>query len=62
VKGTYKGAVDHKLEVTVKFGEKAFTDVQLLNPTPTFTSGQVITEIVPRNSYTAYMQMQQQQQ
>jgi transglutaminase-like putative cysteine protease len=62
VKGTYKGAVDHKLEVVVKFGEKAFTDAQLLNPTPTFTSGQVVTEIVPRNSYTAYMQMQQQQQ
>lgn len=62
VKGTYKGAVDHKLEVTVKFGEKVFTDAQLLNPTPTFTSGQVVTEIVPRNSYTAYMQMQQQQQ
>jgi transglutaminase-like putative cysteine protease len=62
VKGTYKGAVDHKLEVTVKFGEKAFTDAQLLNPTPTFSSGQVVTEIVPRNSYTAYMQMQQQQQ
>jgi transglutaminase-like putative cysteine protease len=62
VKGTYKGAVEHKLEVTVKFGEKAFTDAQLINPTPTFTSGHVVTEIVPRNSYTAYMQMQQQQQ
>jgi len=62
VKGTYKGAVNHRLEVTVKFGEHAFTDAQLLNPTPTFTSGLVASEIVPRNSYTAYMQMQQQQQ
>jgi transglutaminase-like putative cysteine protease len=62
VKGTYKGAVDHKLEVTVQFGQKAFTDAQLINPAPTFTSGQVVTEVVPRNSYSAYMQMQQQQQ
>ncbi len=62
VKGTYKGAVDHRLEVTVQFGERAFTDVQLINPTPTFTSGNVVEEVVPRNSYTAYMQMQQQQQ
>lgn len=62
VKGTYKGAVDHKLEVTVQFGESAFTDAQLINAMPTFTSGHVVTEVVPRNSYTAYMQMQQQQQ
>ncbi len=62
VKGTYKGAVDHRLEVTVQFGERAFTDVQLINPTPTFTSGNVVEEVVSRNSYTAYMQMQQQQQ
>jgi transglutaminase-like putative cysteine protease len=62
VKGNYKGAVEHKLEVTVKFGEQAFTDTQLLNQVPTFVSGHVVTEIVPRNSYIAYMQMQQQQQ
>jgi len=62
VKGTYKGAVDHRLEVTVQFGERAFTDTQLLNALPTFTSGNVVEEVVPRNSYTAYMQMQQQQQ
>jgi len=62
VKGTYKGAVDHRLEVTVQFGERAFTDTQLLNAVPTFTSGNVLEEVVPRNSYTAYMQMQQQQQ
>jgi transglutaminase-like putative cysteine protease len=60
VKGTYKGAVEHKLEVTVQFGTKAFTEEQLANPTPTFVSG-AITEGVPRNSYIAYMQMQQQQ-
>ena len=61
VKGTYKGAVEHKLEVTVKFGDKAFTEAQLLNPVPTFTSGVLATEVLPRNSYMAYMQMQQQQ-
>jgi len=61
VKGTYKGALDHKLEVTVKFGLKAFTEAQLLNTTPTFTSGQVVNDPMPRNSYMAYMQMQQQQ-
>lgn len=62
VKGTYKGAVDHRLEVTVQFGERAFTDAQVNNSTPTFMSGTVTDEVVPRNSYTAYMQMQQQQQ
>jgi transglutaminase-like putative cysteine protease len=61
VKGNYKGNVEHKLEVTVRFGEQAFTDTQLLNQVPTFVSGHVVTEIVPRNSYIAYMQMQQQQ-
>jgi transglutaminase-like putative cysteine protease len=61
VKGTYKGAIEHKLEVTVKFGQKAFTDAQLVNPIPTFTSGEIADESVPRNSYMAYMQMQQQQ-
>lgn len=63
VKGTYKGAVEHKLEVTVEFGSKAFSEAHLAkNPTPTFVSGSVATEGVPRNSYMAYMQMQQQQQ
>jgi len=62
VKGTYKGAIDHKLEVTVKFGQNAFTEAQLINPTPTFISGHIVSEPVPRNSYSAYMQMQQQQQ
>jgi hypothetical protein len=47
--------------VTVQFGTKAFTEEQLANPTPTFVSGATITEGVPRNSYIAYMQMQQQQ-
>jgi hypothetical protein len=60
VKGTYKGAIEHKLEVTVQFGSKAFTEEQLADPKPTFISG-TVTEGVPRNSYIAYMQMQQQQ-
>lgn len=62
VKGTYKGAVQHKLEVTVQFGDNAFTETQVINSTPTFISGHVITEILPSNSYTTYMQRQQQQQ
>ncbi len=61
VKGNYKGAVEHKLEVTVQFGTKAFTEEQLANPSPTFISGATVAEGVPRNSYIAYMQMQQQQ-
>lgn len=61
VKGTYKGAVEHKLEVTVKFGEDSFTEAQIDAQKPTFVSGHVAEEGVPRNSYTAYMQMQQQQ-
>jgi len=61
VKGNYKGAVEHKLEVTVQFGTKAFTEEQLANPLPTFISGTTVAEGVPRNSYIAYMQMQQQQ-
>lgn len=59
VKGTYKGAVEHKLEVTVQFGSQAFKD-DLKTAQPTFVSGSV-SEGVPRNSYMAYMQMQQQQ-
>jgi transglutaminase-like putative cysteine protease len=61
VKGTFKGAIEHKLEVTVKFGQNAFTDAQLENPKPTFVSGNVVQETSPQNSYIAYMQMQQQQ-
>jgi transglutaminase-like putative cysteine protease len=61
VKGNYKGAIEHKLEVTVQFGTRAFTDEQLANTVPTFTSGTTVSEGVPRNSYMAYMQMQQQQ-
>lgn len=59
VKGTYKGAVEHKLEVTVQFGAQPFQEDQLI-AAPTFVSGSVA-EGVPRNSYMAYMQMQQQQ-
>jgi transglutaminase-like putative cysteine protease len=61
VKGTYKGTTEHKLEVTVQFGTQAFSEEQLANPTPTFVSGNTVYEGVPRNSYMAYMQMQQQQ-
>ncbi|MCW5909934.1 MAG: transglutaminase family protein [Cyclobacteriaceae bacterium] len=61
VKGTYKGANEHKLEVTVQFGTKAFSDDQLASLSPTFTSGSTLEEDMPRNSYMAYMQMQQQQ-
>ncbi len=62
IKGTYKGAVEHKLEVTVQYGSQAFTEDQLIKvPIPTFVSGEVVAEGVPRNSYIAYMQMQQQQ-
>jgi transglutaminase-like putative cysteine protease len=61
VKGNYKGAIEHKLEVTVQFGTRAFTEEQLANPTPTFATDTTVSEGVPRNSYIAYMQMQQQQ-
>jgi transglutaminase-like putative cysteine protease len=62
VKGTYKGAVEHKLEVTVEFGSKPFTEDHLAkDPIPTFVSGEIISDGTPRNSYIAYMQMQQQQ-
>ncbi|MBX2901475.1 MAG: transglutaminase family protein [Cyclobacteriaceae bacterium] len=61
VKGTYKGATEHKLEVIVQFGQREFTDNQLANTTPTLVSGDTLAEAVPRNSYMAYMQMQQQQ-
>lgn len=59
VKGTYKGALEHKLEVTVKFGAKGFKE-ELETAKPTFVSGS-LAEGVTRNSYVAYMQMQQQQ-
>lgn len=61
VKGTYRGAVEHKLEVTVQFGTQAFSEAQLKNSVPTFVSGSAEPEALPRNSYMAYMQMQQQQ-
>ncbi|MBX2961550.1 MAG: transglutaminase family protein [Cyclobacteriaceae bacterium] len=60
VKGTYKGATEHKLEVTVQFGAEAFSEKHLDDPLPTFVSG-TIQGGAPRNSYMAYLQMQQQQ-
>jgi transglutaminase-like putative cysteine protease len=62
VKGTYKGATEHKLEVTVQFGEHSFSDDELTKQKPTFTSGEATAEAIPRNSYMAYLQLQQQQQ
>lgn len=61
VKGTYKGSVEHTLEVTVKFGEKAFSEAQVKNSQPTYISQPQTNDNVPRNSYMAYLQMQQQQ-
>jgi len=62
VKGTYKGAVEHKLEVTVEFASNPFTEAHLAaDPIPTFVSGEILNDDAPRNSYIAYMQMQQQQ-
>lgn len=61
VKGTYKGSQDHLLEVTVKFDQKAFSDIQLKETRPTYVSKMQEVVGVPQNSYMAYMQMQQQQ-
>ncbi len=60
VKGTYRGAVEHKLEVTVQFGKEAFNQTGF-SSVPTFVSNVNSAEGVSRNSYSAYMQMQQQQ-
>jgi transglutaminase-like putative cysteine protease len=62
VKGTYKGGVEHQLEVTVKFGAYEFSEIQLRDSKPTYISEPHSIESVPRNSYMAYLQMQQQQQ
>jgi transglutaminase-like putative cysteine protease len=58
VKGTYRGGLDHTLEVTVQFSTQPFTDTQQVDQTPTFVS-QVHKEGMPQNSYTTYLQMQQ---
>ena len=59
VKGTYKGGSEHTLEVTVKFGSNSFDENDTTDQIITFEKHE---EGVPRNSYLAYLQMQQQQQ
>ncbi len=59
VKGTYRGGSEHTLEVTVKFGLKSFAEADAVNAESVVTKTE---EGVPKNSYLAYLQMQQQQQ
>jgi len=61
VKGTYKGDEEHVLEVTVQFSTTEFNDQQLYGAAPNYLSA-VQPDPLARNSYVAYMQMQQQQQ
>jgi hypothetical protein len=60
VKGTYKGAEEHILEVTVQFSTTEFTEPQLAGILPVNLVA-IEPEVMARNSYVAYMQMQQQQ-
>jgi len=62
VKGTYRGAQAHRLEVTVNFGDHGFTESPLAQVMPTYSTDVEVKEGVKLNSYTAYLQMQQQQQ
>jgi hypothetical protein len=61
VKGTYKGERKHTLEVTVKFSTKSFSETEEFDPIsiPVSQDGE---EGASKNSYLAYLQMQQQQQ
>ncbi len=61
LKGTYKGERKHTLEVTVKFSTKSFSETEAFDPISILAihAGE---EGVPKNSYLAYLQMQQQQQ
>ena len=60
VKGTYKGASKHTLEVTVKFGTASFEEAEAANLN--FISSDAQQQGGSKNSYQAYLQMQQQQQ
>ncbi|MEK6780571.1 MAG: transglutaminase family protein [Bacteroidota bacterium] len=60
VKGTYKGGSDHTLEVTVKFGTNSFAEAEAVDLTSIFREAGE--QGLPKNSYLAYLQMQQQQQ
>ena len=59
VKGTYRGGSEHILEVTVKFGSKSFAEAEAVETSTFFEKTEAG---VPKNSYLAYLQMQQQQQ
>ena len=59
VKGIYKGTEQHVLEVTVQFSSTEFNERQLHSIAPSYLSA-VQTDEIARNSYVAYMQMQQQ--
>ena len=61
VKGTYKGERKHTLEVSVKFSTKSFSETEAFDPI-SIPITQVAEEGAPKNSYLAYLQMQQQQQ
>jgi len=61
VKGTYKGARKHTLEVTVKFSTKSFSETEAFDPI-SIVPIESDKEGGPKNSYLAYLQMQQQQQ
>ncbi len=62
VKGTYKGASEHTLEVTVKFGTKPFDEMDEIDVAAVIISNMSSPDDAPKNSYLAYLQMQQQQQ
>jgi transglutaminase-like putative cysteine protease len=59
VKGTYRGGSEHKLEVTVKFGTRSFEEETSVASALVFENTE---KGEAKNSYLAYLQMQQQQQ
>ena len=61
VKGTYKGERKHTLQVTVKFSTKSFSETEAVDPI-SIPASQAGDDGAPKNSYLAYLQMQQQQQ
>lgn len=61
VKGTYKGSIEHLLEVTVQFSSSAFTEVQLA-PKVITTEQKLHFKKGISETYEIYKQRQQQQQ
>jgi hypothetical protein len=61
VKGTYKGSIEHLLEVTVQFSSRAFTEVQLA-PKEITTEQKLHFKKGISETYEIYKQRQQQQQ